>query len=67
MLKIAALIMIVMGCNTIYHGMSFYVAESFQQHNFIHDIKNEIDAVIRFLEKMVDYYVGMIKNTQGSQ
>ena len=64
MLKLAALIMIVMGSNTIYMGLSFYVAESFQQHNFIHDIKNEIDAVIIFLTQMVDYYAGMIKNIQ---
>ena len=64
MLKSAALIMIVMGCNTIYMGMSFYVAESFQQHNFIHDIKNEIDAVIMFLKQMAHYYTGMIKNIQ---
>lgn len=64
MLKSAALIMIIMGCNTIYMGMSFYVAESFQHHNFIHDIKNEIDAVILFLEQMVEYYAGMIKNIQ---
>lgn len=64
MLKSAALIMIIMGCNTIYMGMSFYVADSFQHHNFIHDIKNEIDAVILFLEQMVDYYAGMIKNIQ---
>jgi sulfite exporter TauE/SafE len=64
MLKSAALIMIIMGCNTIYMGLSFYVAENFQQHNFIHDIKNEIDAVILFLGQMVDYYAGMIKNIQ---
>jgi sulfite exporter TauE/SafE len=65
MLKSAALIMIIMGCNTIYMGMSFYVAESFEHHNFIHDIKNEIDAIILFLKQMVDYYAGMIKNIQG--
>jgi sulfite exporter TauE/SafE len=65
MLKSAALIMIVMGCNTIYMGMSFYVADSFQQHNFIYDIKNQIDQVIMFLEQMVNYYTGMIKNIQG--
>jgi sulfite exporter TauE/SafE len=65
MLKSAAFMMIIMGCNTIYMGMSFYVADSFQQHNFIHDIKNEIDAVILFLRQMVDYYAGMIKNIQG--
>ena len=65
MFKSAALIMIAMGFNTIYMGLSFYVAENFQQHNFIHDIKNEIDAVILFLEQMVDYYTGMISSIQG--
>ena len=66
MLKSAALIMIIMGCNTIYMGLSFYVAENFQHHNFIHDIKHEIDAVIFFLEQMVEYFAGMIKNSQGN-
>ena len=65
MLKSAALIMIIMGCNTIYMGLSFYVADSFQHHNFIHDIKHEIDAVILFLRQMVDYYADLIKNIQG--
>jgi uncharacterized protein len=64
MLKSAALIMIIMGCNTVYMGLSFYVADNFQHHNFIHDIKNGIDAVILFLVQMVDYYAGMIKNIQ---
>jgi uncharacterized protein len=73
MLKSAALIMIIMGCNTIYMGLSFYVADNFQHHNFIHDIKNEIDAAIiylgqlvEFLKEMMDYYAGMLKNSQGS-
>jgi sulfite exporter TauE/SafE len=73
MLKSAALIMIIMGCNTIYMGLSFYVAENFQHHNFIHDIKNEIDAAImflrqavEFLKQMIDYYTDMLKNSQGS-
>ena len=65
MLKSAALIMIIMGCNTIYMGLSFYVADNFQHHNFIHDIKNEIDAVIFFLKQMVEYYADLIKNIQG--
>ncbi|MEI6541993.1 MAG: sulfite exporter TauE/SafE family protein [Methylococcales bacterium] len=65
MLKSAAFIMIIMGCNTIYMGLSFYVADNFQQHNFLHDIKNEIDMIILFLEQMVDYYAGMIKSIQG--
>ena len=65
MLKSAAFIMIVMGCNTFYMGMSFYVADSFQQHNFIYDIKGQIDQVIIFLKQMVDYYAGMIRSIQG--
>jgi hypothetical protein len=43
-------------------GMSFYVAESFPEHNFVYDIKDHIDHSIHFLEQMVDYYAGMIKN-----
>jgi sulfite exporter TauE/SafE len=73
MLKFAALIMIVMGCNTVYMGLSFYVADNFQHHNFIHDIKNEIDTaiiylgqLIEFLKQMINYYAGMLKNSQAS-
>jgi sulfite exporter TauE/SafE len=66
MLKFAALIMIAMGLNTIYMGMSFYVADSFQHHNFIHDIKNQLDAVIRLLVQMIDYYSGMISSIQNN-
>jgi sulfite exporter TauE/SafE len=66
MLKFAALILIAMGLNTIYIGMSFYVADSFQHHNFIHDIKNELDAVIRLLVQMIDYYSGMISSIQNN-
>jgi sulfite exporter TauE/SafE len=65
MLKSAAFIMIVMGCNTVYMGLSFYAAEGFQQHNVIHDIKNQLDAVILFLQQMIEYYVGMIKSIQS--
>lgn len=60
MLKSAAFIMIVMGCNTVYMGLSFYAAEGFQQHNFIHDIKNQLDAVILLLQQMIEYYIGML-------
>ncbi len=63
MLKTAALIMIVMGLNTVYMGMAFYVAD-FQQHNFIHDLKNEVDMLIALLQKLVDYYAGMIRDIE---
>lgn len=66
MLKLAAFIMIIMGLNTVYMGMSFYVAENFQHHNFIHDIKNEIDTLIKLLTQMLEYYSGLIGNIQGN-
>lgn len=65
MMKSAALIMIAMGANTLYMGLTFYVAENFQEHNFIHDIKNEIDALILFLQQMLTYYTGLIEHIQN--
>ncbi len=64
MLKSAAIIMIFMGLNTIYMGLSFYAQETFEHHNFVHDIKNEIDSVIAFLMQMLDYYKGLLNTFQ---
>ena len=65
MLKAAALIMIVMGANTIYMGLSFYSMETFMHHNFVQDIKNEIDTVILFLKEMLEYYKGLLEHLQN--
>jgi len=65
MLKFAAGIMIIMGINTIYMGLSFYTAENFQHHNFLHDIKHEIDIMIMYLQKLLDYYSALIGHIQG--
>ncbi|MFI3123435.1 MAG: sulfite exporter TauE/SafE family protein [Methylococcales bacterium] len=66
MLKSAAFIMIAMGLNTIYMGLSFYSQETFQHHNFVHDVKNEIDAAIMFLLQMLEYYKGLLNNLQNA-
>jgi sulfite exporter TauE/SafE len=63
MLKTAALIMIVMGLNTVYMGMAFY-ASDFGQHNFIHDLKNEVDFLIGLLQRLLEYYAGMIRDIE---
>ncbi|MGR9046861.1 MAG: sulfite exporter TauE/SafE family protein [Gammaproteobacteria bacterium] len=65
MLKAAALIMVAMGCNTIYMGLSFYVEENFHHRNFLHDLKEKIDGMIVFLGQMVDYLSEMMNNLQG--
>lgn len=48
MLKFAAVIMIIMGLNTIYMGLSFYTLDTFTHPNLVHDIKHEIDRVLLF-------------------
>ena len=64
MLKSAAVIMIIMGCNTVYMGLSFYVTENFQQHNFLHDIKHEIDSIILFLKHAVEFLIVRLDTIQ---
>jgi sulfite exporter TauE/SafE len=66
MMKSAALIMIVMGANTIYMGLSFYVQENFGQHSFLHHLKDEIDGLILFLKEFVNYLVSMMDSLQDN-
>ena len=55
MLKFAALIMIIMGLNTIYMGLSFYTLDTLSHHNFAHDVKDAIDQAIIFLMKTLQW------------
>lgn len=65
MLKAAAVVMILMGCNTFYKGLSFYVEENFHHRSFLHDLKEKIDDVIVFLGQIVDYLSNMVSNLQS--
>ncbi len=65
MLKAAAVIMIFMGLNTFYSGLSFYVEEDFKHRTFLHALKEEIDAVIVFLGDMLNYVNTMMSTIQG--
>jgi hypothetical protein len=67
MLKFAAFIMIIMGLNTIYMGLSFYTLETFSHHNVAHDIKNEIDnAIVLFMQTLqfVKEWIVVLMNQQ---
>jgi hypothetical protein len=67
MLKFAAFIMIIMGLNTIYMGLSFYTLETFLHHNVAHDIKNEIDnAIVLFMQTLqfVKEWIVVLMNQQ---
>jgi len=65
MLKCAALIMIFMGLNTFYSGLSFYTEEDFKHRTFLHALKESIDESIVFLGEMIDYINSMMSNIQG--
>ena len=65
MLKSAAMIMILMGANTFYMGLSFYVEENFEHRSFLHDLKDHIDGFAVFMKQMVGYIGDMITNLQG--
>ena len=64
MLKLAAFIMIAMGCNTIYMGLMSYDPHTFMHNHFIHSIISELDTTIAFLKQMLDYFTDMVKNIE---
>jgi hypothetical protein len=64
MLKLAAFIMIAMGCNTIYMGLMSYDPDTFMHQHFIHDITNELNTTIAFLKQMLDYFTDMIRDIE---
>jgi sulfite exporter TauE/SafE len=65
MLKLAAIIMIFMGLNTIYKGLSFYVEEDFKHRTFLHFLKEKIDDGMVLLNQMIEYINLMMSNIQG--
>ncbi|MCK5889786.1 MAG: sulfite exporter TauE/SafE family protein [Methylococcales bacterium] len=67
MLKSAAVIMIFMGLNTIYKGLSFYEEEGFKHRTFLHLLKEKMDEVILLGYQVMDYISTMISHLQGLQ
>jgi sulfite exporter TauE/SafE len=65
MLKSAAIIMIFMGLNTIYKGLTFYVEEDFKHRTFLHFLKEKIDDGIMLMTEMLEFINMMMSNIQG--
>jgi sulfite exporter TauE/SafE len=65
MLKSAAIVMIFMGLNTIYKGLTFYVEEGFKHRTFLHFLKEQIDAGIVLMNEMIEYVNMMMSHIQG--
>lgn len=60
MLKAAALVMIVMGGNTIHKGLSFYLNENFKHSTFLALINSKLDEFTLFLSRLIAYIADMI-------
>jgi len=65
MLKSAAVIMIFMGLNTIYKGLTFYVEEDFKHRTFLHFLKEKIDEAVVLMNEMIEFINLMMSNIQG--
>jgi sulfite exporter TauE/SafE len=65
MFKAAALIMVFMGGNTFYRGLSFYVDKNFKHHNYFFMLKQKIDSFIVFLNQVIAYFADLINNIQN--
>lgn len=64
MLKAAAFIMLFMGANTFYRGLSFYIDQSFKHHNYFFMIKEKIDLLISYLYQIIAYLADLIAAIQ---
>ncbi|MDD4913763.1 MAG: sulfite exporter TauE/SafE family protein [Methylococcales bacterium] len=60
MLKAAALVMIVMGINTIHKGLSFYLSDNFRHNTFLGSVRSNLDEFTAFLNKVAAYIADMI-------
>lgn len=65
MFKAAALIMIFMGANTFYRGLSFYVVKNFKHHNYFLMLKQQIDSLIFYLQQVIAYFSDLVNNIQN--
>jgi len=65
MLKLAAIIMIFMGLNTVYKGLSFYTEENFQHRTFLHVLQEKIDEGIVWMGQIIEYLNTLMNNLQS--
>jgi hypothetical protein len=65
MLKAAAVIMVFMGGNTFYRGLSFYADKNFKHHNYFVMLKQQIDSLIIYLNQVIAYFSDLVNNIQN--
>ena len=64
MLKSAAIVMILMGLNTIYKGLRFYVEEDFKHRTFLHFLKEKIDEATLLMHAVIEYINVLMSHIQ---
>lgn len=64
MLKSAAVIMILMGMNTFYKGVSFFTEESFRHRTFFHFLSESVYRIAMYLMELVQYISELAGNLQ---
>ncbi len=65
MLKFAAIIMVFMGLNTIYKGLSFYTEGNFKHRTFLHLLKEKIDDAVILMNQTIEYINILMSNIQN--
>jgi hypothetical protein len=65
MYKSAALIMVVMGINTFYRGLSFYLDQNFKHHNHYLMLQAWVNKIIAYLNELIAYFGDLVNNIQN--
>ena len=65
MYKSAALIMVVMGINTFYRGLSFYLDQNFKHHNHYLMLQAWVNKMIAYLNELIAYFGDLVNNIQN--
>ncbi len=65
MFKAAAVIMVYMGGNTFYRGLSFYLDANFKHHNHYLMLQEQLDALVVYLEHVIDYLADLVAAIQN--
>jgi len=65
MYKAAAAIMVYMGVNTLYRGLSFYFDENFKHHNYYLLIQQKLDHLVAYLARVIEFFSDLITNIQN--
>jgi sulfite exporter TauE/SafE len=65
MYKAAAMIMAVMGINTFYRGLSFYLDRNFRHHNHYIMLQAWVSELMAYLRQLAAYFGDLVGNIQN--